>query len=186
MGHPYYAGLAEPQTACSWSSRVLAALVGPAGICDLRGPTRRCFAIGAGTGSVCMGWKGGMGTSSRVLPPKRGGYTAGVLVQTNFGGVLTVNGAPIGRELGRYSNSADSPYEIRTTGDVEGADPDGSVTAIVATEEAVISSVLKATTVVGRNGRMADAIDIDQLLEVTRKHNALNWSRTLPPWGGGR
>jgi len=58
--------------------------------------------VGAGTGTVAFGFKGGIGTSSRRLPPKLGGYTVGVLVQTNFGGVLTIAGAPVGRELGRY------------------------------------------------------------------------------------
>jgi D-aminopeptidase len=57
--------------------------------------------VGAGTGTVAFGFKGGIGTSSRRLPPKLGGYTVGVLVQTNFGGVLTIAGAPVGRELGR-------------------------------------------------------------------------------------
>src|SRR5207248_2164201 len=59
-------------------------------------------AVGAGTGTVVFGFKGGIGTSSRRLPPKLGGYTVGVLVQTNFGGVLTISGAPVGRELGQY------------------------------------------------------------------------------------
>lgn len=59
-------------------------------------------AVGAGTGTVAFGWKGGIGTSSRHLPPKLGGYTVGVLVQTNFGGVLTIAGAPVGLELGQY------------------------------------------------------------------------------------
>jgi len=59
-------------------------------------------AVGAGTGTVVFGWKGGIGTSSRRLPPKLGGYTIGVLVQTNYGGVLTIAGAPVGGELGQY------------------------------------------------------------------------------------
>lgn len=58
--------------------------------------------VGAGTGTRCMGWKGGMGTASRQLPQGIGGYTVGVLVQTNFNGILSVNGAPVGRKLGRY------------------------------------------------------------------------------------
>ena len=204
--------------------------------------------VGAGTGSVCMGWKGGIGTSSRVLPPKRGGYTVGVLVQTNFGGVLTVNGAPVGRELGRYAGSRDFPYEIPEDGSVmvvvatdapldhkqlerlakrvglglartgfyssngsgdffiafstarriphdsplilktEVVSNDAMsplfLAVVEATEEAVINSMLKATTVTGRDGRTVDAIDIDQLLVVMRKYNALNWSKALPPWGG--
>src|SRR5256884_792066 len=58
--------------------------------------------VGAGTGTVAFGFKGGIGTASRKLPTSLGGYTIGVLVQTNFGGILTINGAPVGRELGRY------------------------------------------------------------------------------------
>jgi D-aminopeptidase len=58
--------------------------------------------VGAGTGTVAFGWKGGIGTASRRLPPRLGGYTVGVLVQTNFGGVLTIAGAPVGKESGRY------------------------------------------------------------------------------------
>lgn len=60
-------------------------------------------AVGAGTGTVAFGWKGGIGTSSRQLPDRLGGYTVGVLVQSNYGGSLTINGAPVGRELRRYA-----------------------------------------------------------------------------------
>ncbi|HEU5453918.1 MAG TPA: P1 family peptidase, partial [Terriglobales bacterium] len=59
-------------------------------------------AVGAGTGTIAFGWKGGIGTASRKLPEKLGGYTVGVLVQTNFGGVLQIAGAPVGEELRRY------------------------------------------------------------------------------------
>ena len=59
--------------------------------------------VGAGTGTIAFGWKGGIGTSSRLLPASLGGWTVGVLVQSNFGGVLQVLGAPVGRELGRYA-----------------------------------------------------------------------------------
>ncbi|MDZ4801239.1 MAG: P1 family peptidase, partial [Bryobacteraceae bacterium] len=59
--------------------------------------------VGAGTGTSAFGWKGGIGTASRVLPKQLGGYTVGVLVQTNFGGILTMGGAPVGKELGRYN-----------------------------------------------------------------------------------
>jgi D-aminopeptidase len=58
--------------------------------------------VGAGTGTVCFGFKGGIGTSSRVLPADLGGFTVGVLVQTNFGGVLQINGAPVGKELKKF------------------------------------------------------------------------------------
>src|SRR6266850_4120123 len=58
--------------------------------------------VGAGTGTVAFGFKGGIGTSSRKLPPGLGAYTVGVLVQTNFGGVLTINGVQVGQELEQY------------------------------------------------------------------------------------
>lgn len=61
--------------------------------------------VGAGTGTICFGFKGGIGTSSRVLPESLGGYTVGVLVQTNFGGVLHLDGVPVGEELGQFSFS---------------------------------------------------------------------------------
>src|SRR5262249_35330481 len=58
--------------------------------------------VGAGTGCEAFGFKGGIGTASRRLPERFGGYTLGVLVQANFGGVLTIAGVPVGRELGRH------------------------------------------------------------------------------------
>jgi len=58
--------------------------------------------VGAGTGTICFGYKGGIGTASRLLPEDLGGYTVGVLVQTNFGGVLEINGVPIGKALNNY------------------------------------------------------------------------------------
>ena len=84
--------------------------------------------VGAGTGTQAFGWKGGIGTSSRVLPDSLGGYTVGVLVQTNYGGVLTMNGAPIGRELGTYS----FVEELDATGK-ENSQEDGSIMMVVAT-----------------------------------------------------
>jgi D-aminopeptidase len=61
--------------------------------------------VGAGTGTVCFGYKGGIGTASRVIPKKAGGYTVGVLVQSNFGGVLQIAGVEVGKQLGQYSDS---------------------------------------------------------------------------------
>ena len=61
--------------------------------------------VGAGTGTVCFGYKGGIGTASRKLPASLGGYTVGVLVQSNFGGVLQIDGVPVGEELGKFSFS---------------------------------------------------------------------------------
>ena len=85
--------------------------------------------VGAGTGTQAFGWKGGIGTSSRVLPGSLGGYTVGVLVQTNYGGVLTMNGAPVGRELGAYSYIGD--LDVADTGDSQ---EDGSIMIVVATD----------------------------------------------------
>lgn len=61
--------------------------------------------VGAGTGTICFGFKGGIGTSSRVLPKKSGGYTVGVLAQTNFGGMLKIDGVDIGKQMGHYSDN---------------------------------------------------------------------------------
>jgi D-aminopeptidase len=91
--------------------------------------------VGAGTGTVAFGFKGGIGTASRVVPRRSGGYTVGVLVQTNFGGVLTINGAPVGRELGRYylKDQLDSrPVGPGGAGATDRAD--GSIIMVVATD----------------------------------------------------
>jgi D-aminopeptidase len=103
--------------------------------------------VGAGRGTRAFGWKGGIGTSSRVLPESLGGFTVGVLVQSNFGGILTMAGAPVGQELGRYSFrnaiEGDSQDQGAGAGDAEGAptsewtDEDegqGSIMIVVATD----------------------------------------------------
>jgi len=79
--------------------------------------------VGAGAGTVAFGWKGGIGTSSRVLPASLGGWTVGALVQTNFGGILQIMGAPVGKELGRYSFQRD----VSDHGD-------GSIMMVIATD----------------------------------------------------
>ena len=205
--------------------------------------------VGAGTGTRAFGWKGGIGTSSRVLPDDLGGYTVGVLVQSNFGGILTMGGAPVGRELGRYSFR--EVVEGEDTSELEGGlDPDegqGSIMMVVATdaplsdrnlerlakraimglartgsfagngsgdyviafstaeevrreagarvlatvelgndrmsglfqgvveatEEAIYNSLLRATTVTGVDGRTADALPVDQVVEVLRRYGAI-------------
>ncbi|MGH7537560.1 MAG: P1 family peptidase [Gemmatimonadales bacterium] len=85
-------------------------------------------AVGAGRGTVAFGWKGGIGTASRRLPAHLGGWMVGVLVQTNYGGVLTMNGAPVGQELGRYYQRDEG------TGRWNGAGADGSIIIVVATD----------------------------------------------------
>ncbi len=80
--------------------------------------------VGAGTGTEALGFKGGIGTASRILPISKGGYTVGVLVQSNFGGVLQINGAPVGRELNNfYMMDKSKPYKA-----------DGSCMIVIATD----------------------------------------------------
>jgi len=205
--------------------------------------------VGAGTGTRAFGWKGGVGTASRVLPESQGGWTVGVLVQSNFGGILTIDGAPVGEELGQYSFrgdvtrtppagtdqedgagsimiviATDAPLSDRNlgrlasrammglgrtgsfagngsgdyiiafstaegvrrgTGGGGGAPPhpvaelpnaatSGLFQGVVeATEEAVINSLLRATTVTGRGGSTAEALPIEATLEVLRRYGVV-------------
>lgn len=87
--------------------------------------------VGAGTGTIAFGFKGGIGSSSRVLPAKMGGYTVGVLVQANFGGVLQIDGIPIGKILNRHPMK--NAYQ----------DVDGSCMMVVATDAPLDSRNLK-------------------------------------------
>jgi len=89
--------------------------------------------VGAGTGTVAFGFKGGIGTSSRKLPVRLGGFTVGVLVQSNFGGVLTINGAPIGRELDRYYLK-DELAELGPDRQPQQNGADGSIIIVIATD----------------------------------------------------
>ena len=195
--------------------------------------------VGAGTGTVCFGFKGGIGTASRKLPPSLGGYTVGVLVQTNFGGVLQVDGVPVGHALGKFSFSdqllnnadgscmiivaTDAPADHRNLlrlakramlglGKTGGIASNGSgdyviafstalesrvpfnpgkpvintpilqneemsplfMAAIEATEEAIINSLLMATTTTGKNGLAAEALPVDKLIPLLRKYNRIN------------
>ncbi|MFH0989020.1 MAG: P1 family peptidase [bacterium] len=102
--------------------------------------------VGAGTGTICFGWKGGIGTSSRLLPTTLGNYTVGVLVQTNFGGVLDLCGVPIGKALGQYSFKE----HLNAPGD-------GSCMIVVATDAPLNTHQLnrvatRATLALGRTG----------------------------------
>ncbi|HXG91709.1 MAG TPA: P1 family peptidase [Blastocatellia bacterium] len=104
--------------------------------------------VGAGAGTIAFGFKGGIGTASRKLPASLGGYTVGVLVQTNFGGVLTIAGAPVGQELGRYylkeelersnetKRSANENKRGANEDDIEDR-ADGSVIIVIATDAPV-------------------------------------------------
>ena len=109
--------------------------------------------VGAGTGTQAFGWKGGIGTSSRVLPESLGGYTVGVIVQTNYGGIMSINGAPVGRELGTYS--------FRNALQPDNADrEDGSIMIVVATDAPLNARSLdrigtRAIMGLGRTGSFA-------------------------------
>jgi D-aminopeptidase len=196
--------------------------------------------VGAGTGTRCLGWKGGIGTASRRLPQSRGGYTVGVLAQTNFGGILTVNGAPVGRELGRYYlqdvaedgqpdagscilvAATDAPLEARQlkrlarrallglaaigspmthgSGDyvIAFSTPEtmrvphqtsekGQTRKLLrdealsplfqavreATEEAILNSLLKATTITGYKGHECEAIPVDRVIEICKRFGVI-------------
>ena len=172
-------------------------------------------AVGAGTGTIAFGFKGGIGTSSRRVS----GYTIGVLVQTNFGGSLTIAGVPVGQELAAEGGGAthgscvmviatDAPVDARNlkriaaraimgmarTG-ASGSNGSGDyaiafstargkpllsndamsplfLATIEATEEAIINSLLRATTVTG-NGHTAEALPIDRVMEILRRHNVM-------------
>lgn len=195
-------------------------------------------AVGAGTGTVCFGFKGGIGTSSRQLPPGLGGYLVGVLVQTNFGGILDINGAPVGQELGKYylkDNlnyspdgscmivvATDAPLDARNLrrlaaramlglGKTGSPSSNGSGEFVVAfstaaearvpmnpegrilrppvlhneavsplfqavkeaTEEAVYNSLFMAQTTTGYRGHKVEAIPVDKVLEICRRHQVL-------------
>ncbi len=97
------------------------------------GPVRE-GSVGAGTGTAMFSWKGGMGTSSRVLPAAAGGYTVGVLVQGNFGGVLQVMGAPVGSALGRHAFQRLVTPSGSGPGDAQAEHGDGSIMIVVATD----------------------------------------------------
>jgi D-aminopeptidase len=185
-------------------------------------------AVGAGAGTSAFGFKGGIGTSSRALTEQHGGYTLGVLVQSNFGGVLIVDGVPVGEELVAERGSAslkpeedldladgsimmvvatDAPADARqlkriarrasfglartgssgghgsgdfviafsTERDAAARMDDGRLgplfqATIEATEEAILNSMLRATTVEGHRGNRAEALPIGRLREILKKH----------------
>jgi len=99
-------------------------------------------AVGAGAGTVAFGWKGGIGTSSRVLPESLGGYKLGVLVQSNFGGILQIGGAPVGVELGQYSFS-DQVSREEAPGPEEDVHEWGSIMMVIATDAPLSDRNLK-------------------------------------------
>ena len=130
--------------------------------------------VGAGTGTVCFGYKGGIGTSSRVLSKSKGGYTVGVLVQTNFGGVLEINGAPVGQELGKYEFMEESLNEA-----------DGSCMIVVMTDAPLSDRNLKrlakrAMLGLGKTGGIASNGSGDYVITVsTAKDNFVPHQETM-------
>ncbi|MEX0944984.1 MAG: P1 family peptidase [Balneolaceae bacterium] len=194
--------------------------------------------VGAGTGTRALGFKGGIGTSSRRLPSGQGSYTVGVLVQSNFGGILTINGAPVGEELGRHYMANEVPYDVDgsimivvatdapvTARNLErlakraflgiarvgGFASNGSgdyviafsthpdvrrdlqnrertetftemkndamtplfLAAVEATEEAILNSLFMAESMQGNEGRIQDALPVDEVLEIMKRYNAV-------------
>jgi len=134
--------------------------------------------VGAGTGTRAFDWKGGIGTSSRKVPASLGGWTVGVLVQTNFGGVLQIMGAPVGRELGRHKFSS----AMREKGD-------GSIMIVVATDAPLSDRNLKRlasralmglarTGSVASNGSGDYVISFSTAPEVRRTRDAARLSTT--------
>jgi D-aminopeptidase len=125
--------------------------------------------VGAGTGTVAFGWKGGIGTSSRRLPASLGGWTVGVLVQSNFGGVLQVSGAPVGRELDRFAFQkavAMQAGDRRGLADDRG---DGSIIIVIATDAPLADRNLRrvasrAMMGLGRTGSSASNGSGDYIL----------------------
>ena len=125
--------------------------------------------VGAGTGTICFGYKGGIGTSSRVIPEDLGGYTVGVLVQSNFGGVLEINGAPIAKELNNYPSRF--KYDV-----------DGSCMMVVMTDAPLDSRNLerlakRAMLGLGKTGGIASNGSGDYVIAVsTAKENLVSYS----------
>jgi D-aminopeptidase len=130
VGETNDSGLNDIRTLAVRPEHVLAALK------SARGGAVEEGSVGAGMGTRAFGWKGGIGTSSRRLPERLGGHTVGVLVQTNFGGVLTMDGAPVGKRLGRYAYQP----AAAAGGDERG---DGSCMIVVATDAPLEARDLK-------------------------------------------
>lgn len=145
--------------------------------------------VGAGTGTVALGFKGGIGTASRKLPENLGRFTVGVLVQSNFGGILTINGAPVGRELERYYLKDDLKSAQATPQSIREGDADGSAIVVIATDAPVDSRNLRRmaarammglarTGAAGSNGSGDYAIAFSTSAEV-RIHPALPNEKTV-------
>jgi D-aminopeptidase len=150
------------------------------------GPVRE-GSVGAGTGTQAFGWKGGIGTASRALPGRLGGWTVGVLVQSNFGGVFQVLGAPVGKELGRYSFRAVLDTAGRSDESDKSESADGSIMIVVATDAPLSDRNLErvaARAIMGlaRTGSFASNGSGDYVLAFSTAESV----RRRPPAGPGR
>jgi D-aminopeptidase len=111
--------------------------------------------VGAGTGTMALGWKGGIGTASRRLPASLGGWTVGALVQTNFGGILVIDGVPVGELLGRFAYREELAQGAAAA--PAAAPGDGSVMVVLATDAPLSALALerlarRAVLALGRVG----------------------------------
>ena len=161
-----------------------------AAIKNAKGGTVEEGSVGAGTGTVAFGFKGGIGTASRKVPENLGGFTVGVLVQSNFGGILTVNGAPVGRELERYYLKDElKSNQDRFAPQSPGNEADGSAIIVIATDAPVDHRNLRRmaarammglarTGAAGSNGSGDYAIAFSNSLEV-RIHSTQPGDRTV-------
>ena len=132
--------------------------------------------VGAGAGTVCFGFKGGIGTSSRVLPESLGGYMVGVLVQSNYGGILEIDGVQVGRKLGQYSFKNDVENDAQLS-------PDGSCMIIVITDAPLDSRNLerlakRAFMGLAKTGSIASNGSGDYILAISVNKDNLIDSRT--------
>ncbi len=163
------------------------------------GPVRE-GTIGAGTGTSCFGYKGGIGTSSRCIPADLGGYTVGVLVQSNYGGILAVNGAPVGRELGNYSFSeytgqdrCEKPGNKESTTPAGQSEPDknattgdGSCMIVVATDAPLTTRNLerlaaRATLGLAKTGSYMSNGSGDYVIAFSTGYRIPNHDKVLDP-----
>lgn len=137
--------------------------------------------VGAGAGTQAFAWKGGIGTSSRVLPAVLGGYTLGVLVQTNFSGILEINGAPVGRELGQYEfkEELESARVGRDT-------VDGSIMMVIATDAPLDAKNLERLSMrammgLARTGSYASNGSGDYVIAFSANENVRRHRDSLEP-----
>ena len=141
--------------------------------------------VGAGTGTQTYHWKGGIGTSSRVLPNSLGGYTVGVLVQSNLlaGATLTMNGAPVGRELGKYAYKTELEFDKKNQEKIRG----GSIMIVVATDAPLDSRNLdrlarRAMMGLAKTGSVAENDSGDYVIAFSTSQKVRRARTSEKPW----